>query len=419
MINKDKLKNSKTFCMLPFMHIYGTAGGNIVPCCEAQEIPMNKPGETALESWNNENYKELRRALAEDKRPERCEVCWHNEDSGIVSNRQQWEKDNWNTFSNIISVNDDYSVNNKPMWVELKVSNFCNLKCIMCSTHSSYKRVKDLDIIKKYTKDGYETRLLRPTDLFASLNEWPDLWDNVHTLQFTGGEPIINQEHYDLLEGIPTKVKSKIRLRYATNISHIKFKKYDLVEIWRQFKHVNIKVSMDGVEEVYNYIRQDGDWDTVYNNMLVLNAEPSIDLAVGITVQSHNIYHMPEFYQFWKESPIDLKFITANILQTPKYLRPNLWPQPYRTKIIDRLREAYEWYPEMERFITYMENNSPDELNYTKMRKYTRDLENRYPKDITLKSMIKDHLGIKLEGMDEVDQRVKDQEAAFFKGFKR
>jgi len=405
--------------MLPFMHIYGTAGGNIVPCCEAQEVPLNKLGETALESWNNENYKELRRALAEDERPERCNVCWHLEDSGIVSNRQQWEKDNWKDFSDIISVNDDYSVNNKPMWVELKVSNFCNLKCIMCSTHSSYKRVKDLDIIKKYTKDGYETRLLRPTDLFASLNEWPDLWDNVHTLQFTGGEPIINQEHYDLLEGIPTEVKSKIKLRYATNISHIKFKKYDLVEMWRQFKHVNIKVSMDGVNEVYNYIRQDGDWDTVYNNMLVLNAEPTIDLAVGITVQSHNIYHMPEFYQFWKESPIDLKFITANVLQTPKYLRPNLWPQPYRTKIIDRLREAYEWYPEMERFITYMENNPPDELNYTKMRKYTRDLENRYPKDTTLKSMIKDHLGIKLEGMDEVDQRVKDQEQAFFKGFKR
>ena len=60
MINKDKLKQSKTFCMLPFMHIYGTAGGDIVPCCEAQEVPLNNPGETALESWNNENYKEIR-----------------------------------------------------------------------------------------------------------------------------------------------------------------------------------------------------------------------------------------------------------------------------------------------------------------------------------------------------------------------
>ena len=405
MIDKDKLKNSKTFCMLPFMHIYGSAGGDMVPCCEAQEIPLNNPGETALESWNNENYRELRRALAEGERPERCNVCWHNEDSGIVSNRQQWEHDNWETFSDIISVNSDYSVNNAPFWVELKVSNFCNLKCIMCSTHSSYKRVADLDILKKYQADGYETRLLRPTDLFASLNEWPELWDTVHTLQFTGGEPIINKEHYDLLEGIPQHLKSKIRLRYASNLSYIKFKKYDLIKIWNEFKHVNIKVSMDGVGDVYNYIRQDGDWDTVYANMLALNNEPGIDVAAGITVQAHNIYQMPEFFQFWKESPVDLKFITANILQTPKYLSPAVWQGEYRQAIIEKLRAHETEHPEMNRFATYMENNTKEYMIYARMRKYTRDIEQRYKQDINLKQMIKDYLGMRLEGMDIVAER--------------
>ena len=405
MIDKDKLKNSKTFCMLPFMHIYGSAGGDMVPCCEAQEIPLNNPGETALESWNNENYRELRRALAEGERPERCNVCWHNEDSGIVSNRQQWEHDNWETFSDIISVNSDYSVNNAPFWVELKVSNFCNLKCIMCSTHSSYKRVADLDILKKYQADGYETRLLRPTDLFASLNEWPELWDTVHTLQFTGGEPIINKEHYDLLEGIPQHLKSKIRLRYASNLSYIKFKKYDLIKIWNEFKHVNIKVSMDGVGDVYNYIRQDGDWDTVYANMLALNNEPGIDVAAGITVQAHNIYQMPEFFQFWKDSPVDLKFITANILQTPKYLSPAVWQGEYRQAIIEKLRAHEIEHPEMNRFATYMENNTKEYMIYARMRKYTRDIEQRYKQDINLKQMIKDYLGMRLEGMDIVAER--------------
>ena len=404
MINKDKLKNSKSFCMLPYMHIYGSAGGDMVPCCEAQEIPLNNPGETALESWNNDNYRELRRALANDERPERCAVCWHNEDSGIVSNRQQWEHDNWNTFADKISVNDDYSVNNPPYWVELKVSNFCNLKCIMCSTHSSYKRVADLDIISKYTKDGYETRLLRPTDLFASLNEWPELWDHVHTLQFTGGEPIINKEHYDLLEGIPTEAKKRIRLRYASNLSYIKFKKYDLIKIWNEFKHVNIKVSMDGVGDVYNYIRQDGDWDTVYANMMALNDQPGIDVAAGITVQAHNIYQMPEFYQFWKESPVDLKFITANILQTPNYLSPAIWQGEYRNAIIRKLRANQDEHPEMDRFATYMENNQHPYMLYARMRKYTRDIEERYKQDINLKKMVKTYLNIPLEGMDIVAQ---------------
>ena len=390
--------------MLPYMHIYGSAGGDMVPCCEAQEVPLNNPGETALESWNNDNYKELRRALANDERPERCAVCWHNEDSGIVSNRQQWEHDNWNTFADKISVNDDYSVNNPPYWVELKVSNFCNLKCIMCSTHSSYKRVADLDIISKYTKDGYETRLLRPTDLFASLNEWPELWDHVHTLQFTGGEPIINKEHYDLLEGIPPEAKKRIRLRYASNLSYIKFKKYDLIKIWNEFKHVNIKVSMDGVGDVYNYIRQDGDWDTVYANMMALNNEPGIDVAAGITVQAHNIYQMPEFYQFWKESPVDLKFITANILQTPNYLSPAIWQGEYRDAIIRKLRANQDEHPEMDRFATYMENNNSTYMIYARMRKYTRDIEERYKQDINLKKMVKTYLNMPLEGMDIVAQ---------------
>ena len=407
MIDKKQLKDSKTFCMLPFMHIYGSAGGDMVPCCEAQEIALNNPGESALESWNNENYRELRRALANNERPERCNVCWHNEDSGIVSNRLQWENDNWEEFSDLISVNDDFSVNNKPIWVELKVSNFCNLKCIMCSTHSSYKRTQDLDIIKKYTKDGYETRLLRPTDLFASLNEWPELWDSVHTLQFTGGEPIINKEHYDLLEGIPQHLKSKIRLRYASNLSYIKFKQYDLVKIWSEFKHVNIKVSMDGIGDVYNYIRQDGNWDTVYENMCVLNDIDGIDVAAGITVQAHNIYQMPEFYDFWRTSPVDLKFITANILQTPNYLSPAVWQGEYREKIISTLREAESRHPEMDRFATYMENNTKPYMLYARMRKYTRDIENRYPNEATLKSMVKDYLGLKLEGMDIVAENNK------------
>jgi sulfatase maturation enzyme AslB (radical SAM superfamily) len=407
MINKDKLKSSSTFCMLPFMHIYGSAGGDMVPCCEAQEIPLNNPGESAQQSWNNSNYRELRRALANGERPERCSVCWHNEDSGIVSNRLQWEKDNWDTFGELIKVNNDYSVDNPPYWIELKVSNFCNLKCIMCSTHSSYKRVADLDIISKYTTDGYETRLLRPTELFASLNEWPELWESVHTLQFTGGEPIINQEHYDLLAGIPAELKSKIKLRYATNISHIKFKQHDLLEIWSEFKHVNIKVSMDGIGDVYNYIRQDGDWDTVYANMMVLNNTPGIDLAAGITVQAHNIFQMPEFYDFWKNSPVDLKFITANILQTPKYLSPAVWQGDYRTAIIEKLRSAESRHPEMDRFATYMENNVRDYMIYARMRKYTRDIENRYQPEATLKSMVKRYLNMPLEGMDIVAEKNK------------
>lgn len=398
---KELKAQSESFCMLPFMHTYGTAAGNIVPCCEAQDIHLNKDSETVKETWNNSNYKGLRKALCNSERPDICNVCWHNEDSGIISNRQQFERDDWHNFADLIELNDDFSVSNPPLWLELKVSNFCNLKCIMCSTHSSYKRVADLDIIKKYSTSGYTDKLYRPTQLFADISEW-NIWESVKVLQFTGGEPIINQEHYDLLDSIPEEIRHTIRLRYATNMTYLKYKNYDLIDIWSQFKSVNIKVSMDGTDDVYNYIREGGDWDTVYSNICVLNDVPNITVAVGITVQAHNIYQMPEFYQFWKNSHVDLSFITANILQTPHYLSPSVWHSKYRDAIIDKLRRHVSETPELQKFLTYMENNTRPYAYYMRFRKYTRDIENRYKPVITLSDMTEKYLNMELEDMKQV-----------------
>ena len=140
---------------------------------------------------------------------------------------------------------------------------------------------------------------------------------------------------------------------------------------------------MDGVGDVYNYIRQDGDWDTVYENMLTLSTVPNIDLAAGITVQAHNIFHMPEFYRFWRSPPIDLKFITANMLQTPKYLSASLWHGEYRDAILEKLLMHMNGILKWQGLKPHMENNEPHYPLYVKMRKYTRDIEARYEKGVT------------------------------------
>ena len=163
---------------------------------------------------------------------------------------------------------------------------------------------------------------------------------------------------------------------------------------------------MDGVGDVYNFIRRDGDWDNVYSNMLALNSYPTIDVAAGITVQAHNVFHMPEFYDFWKTSEVDLKFITANVLQTPRYLTPSVWPAEYREAIISKLKDALDRHPEMQRFINYIESNQPNIRDYAKMRKYNRDIEERYPMSISLKSLVRDQLGLEIENMASVHERL-------------
>ena len=62
MIPITHLKDSETFCLLPFMHTYGSANGNLVLCCEAQEYECGKGGKTFNSRWNSKEYKDVRKA---------------------------------------------------------------------------------------------------------------------------------------------------------------------------------------------------------------------------------------------------------------------------------------------------------------------------------------------------------------------
>ena len=131
------------------------------PCCEAQEIPLNNPVNSAEETWNNSKLQRIKKSITEwgkaftlqrllAQRAKR-----NSKQQAPVGKRQRVNA------SKNTSWNDDYSVNNKPSWVELKVSNFCNQKCIMCSQHTVVTSVYRIWILLQSTqKDGHETRLL-------------------------------------------------------------------------------------------------------------------------------------------------------------------------------------------------------------------------------------------------------------------
>jgi hypothetical protein len=71
-------------------------------------------------------------------------------------------------------------------------------------------------------------------------------------------------------------------------------------------------------------------------------------------------------------------------------LSPALWGGQYRDVLLKKLKASE--HTEMDKFITYIEHNPPDEKQYNKMRNYTSDLEERYAPDITLTTIINKYL---------------------------
>jgi sulfatase maturation enzyme AslB (radical SAM superfamily) len=128
-----------------------------------------------------------------------------------------------------------------------------------------------------------------------------DFWDqikpqlhNVSRIYFTGGEPMMMPDHWKILLYLIEKgLQDKVELHYNTNLSQLKFGKYDVLDLWSKFKHVDLGISIDGVEKDAELIRWGTKWDEVEANLLSLKGYDNIHLGVDSVISLLNIDHVP------------------------------------------------------------------------------------------------------------------------------
>ena len=74
-------------------------------------------------------------------------------------------------------------------------------------------------------------------------------------IYIAGGEPLVTEEHYLLLEWLIKNNATNVKLRYNTNFTKLRFKDYEVLPLWSHFKHIEILASIDAVDELGSYIR--------------------------------------------------------------------------------------------------------------------------------------------------------------------
>jgi hypothetical protein len=115
---------------------------------------------------------------------------------------------------------------------------------------------------------------------------------------FAGGEPMVDDYHYYLLEALIEKGRTDVKLTYNSNLSRLKFKNYNVLELWEQFDHpVNVYSSIDHCEERAEYIRHGTKWNDIEANIKTLSLEPNVNLQISSTVSMLNYTTLEQFYK--------------------------------------------------------------------------------------------------------------------------
>ena len=351
------MSKSCTFCMHPFTGLATREDGAIKVCCRSAPIGYIQ-NETLEEVWNGDAMREVRRQVLNDERPEVCKPCFDLEDQGVQSLRQRHiagviPEARINLYPDALdALDDDYTMPFELPTMEIKLNNLCNLKCRMCNPLDSTSW-KDWDQVTEFYKK--EDNILipivdklvnKPGQYIGPFDNSDNWWTSFEKLlpffrrvEFAGGEPLMDPYHYKILDKL-APYGDNIEIKYATNGTTLGIKGGRTIhDYWPKFKSVAVNVSIDGIHDVYNYIRGNGDFKLVEDNIKVFQSFPNVSRVVGaFTAQAGNILQASECVDYFLNT-MGIVFYSHRV-SYPNCLSAQVLPQQLKDVAIQRLEKV-------------------------------------------------------------------------------
>ncbi len=297
-MNKDFLLNeSETFCILPWIHMMMIPNGNMYPCCvspiQFETDDVNNYGNINDEfdvTINNEKFKQLRLNMLNEVKTSTCELCYKNPAGYTL--RGEMNRTFEHVFDETVPLTkEDGSIDNfKMRYVDFRFSNVCNFKCRMCGPAYS-SSWPELHIRGK-------PRLVKPDDNARALEKLLEHIDYIEDIYFAGGEPLMMDEHYIVLEELIRRGKTNVSLRYSTKASKLMHRGTSVIDMWKHFNSVRIVASIDHYGERAEYIRTGTEWGTVETNLKLIQQLPNVYFSINNTVTVYNYLTLNEFYEY-------------------------------------------------------------------------------------------------------------------------
>ena len=348
------MNNSKTFCMHPFTGLATREDGAICACCRSQ--PVGFIQDNSLEEiWNGDVMRKIRQQVLNGERPKECAPCFDLEDQGVESLRQRHIKGQIpeariKLYPNALDkLNDDYTMPFEIPTMEVKLNNLCNLKCRMCNPMDStswndWKEVEEFYVkednflVDKVIKLNLEKKPY--LDSFEDTDNWWKSFEKLlpyfRRVEFAGGEPLMDPQHYKILDMLKP-YGSNIEIKYATNGTTTGIKGgRNIHDYWPHFKSVAVNVSVDGMGDVYNYIRGNGNYEDVVANIKIMQQIPNVRRIVGaVAVQTSNVLILDKMIEEFLDN-LGIFFYT-NMVRYPNVLSPQVLPKELKELAIAKL----------------------------------------------------------------------------------
>jgi MoaA/NifB/PqqE/SkfB family radical SAM enzyme len=325
--------------------------------------PAHPVGDTQTQSlqeiWNGPEMRELRMNMLQDTPSKECRRCYELEENGMGTLRQgsidNFGKNHWDKVD---ATSDDGSAGEVNMsYLDIRFSNLCNLKCRSCGPQFSSSWFEDHK--EAYGDPGHKKILKVRDDMLNFMDELEPLLGSVERVYWAGGEPLITEEHYRILDKWIEMGKRDVAMDYTTNFTQMYYKKKTAFDYWNKFENVRVAASLDANHARGEYLRKNMVWsEVVQKRRDMIEQCPHVYFELTPTVSVYNVLNICDFHKEWiEEGLLEPSNIRINILLDPTYMRLSILPPWIKEKVHKRYEEHIDYLKQFNNTLNEKDKN--------------------------------------------------------------
>ena len=340
--------DNDVMCILPWIHMHPWPNGKTMLCCDSPwEDHIGDLRENSLEEvWNSEKMKQVRLNMLNGKKCSQCVRCYEKEEKGHdslrVRSNKDWLQPHWNKVAN---TNPDGSLDDLHIvYLDFRFSNVCNLRCRYCGPELSSNWYADAKA-STFNISPTERVIQIRKDVDNFMEEFDPMLEHIEQIYWAGGEPIMMDEHWGIMNRLVEMGKTDIRIFYNTNFTTLTYKKHNVLDLWKNFDNISVGASLDAEGIRGEYQRKGTVWADVESNIKQLKeTSPEVDFYISATVSAYNAWHITDFHRSW----VDKGYIKPadwymNVLLNNQRFRMSVLPETLRKEIKYKWEKHLAW----------------------------------------------------------------------------
>ncbi len=337
------------FCILKWHYLeLSLAEGLKHSCyhCPQHKIPLKS------DLHNTPTTKEVRQQMLDGLKPAEDNYCYDIEKTGNYSDRQylavQFIKEDPNIIAKTAAYEPDEQI--YPKYLTVSFTNRCQMSCIYCGAGKSSTWKKEIDEYGPYplnVKDNYDKYMPRNDIMKVEDNpyvdkfwKWlPDAYPHLQTIRLTGGEPLLDENTFKLLQYVKDNPK-ELSFEISTNLMVTDRRVSNYINLVKGLPGQKCYVSVDTWGEQAEWIRTGLKIEQFEHN---LHRVLGNGIKVGIMC-TFNLLSIPNFEEWvFKMAELKQQYPGLLTVDVPQMVEPlHLTTRIADKKLINMLDKAYK-----------------------------------------------------------------------------